>query len=297
MVLTRELNVALIQTSPGFDFEANLKRVEYLIKEAKQTHPETELIVLPEHFSTPINKEQYYKHAEVIPGGVRYTLLTRLAKENQVNIIGGSFTESYEGKLYNTSLSFNKQGELIGKHRKIHLFDIDIPNKITAKESETFTGGDSATVIDIPEFGKVGEGICYDIRFPELASIASRKNSFCMVYPSAFNTTTGPLHWSLLARSRALDNQMYVIMCSPARNDDVKYPIYGHSLIVSPSGEVLVEAGDKEQIIYGKLEPTEIANFRQLIPIRTQTRFDVYKDIAEGAVTSVLEVVETDSDN
>lgn len=295
MVLTRELSVALIQTNPTFDFESNLKRVAELIKQAKECQSETELIVLPEHFSTPINKEQYYKHAEIIPGGVRYTLLSRLAKENHVNIIGGSITESYEGKLYNTSLSFSKDGQLIGKHRKVHLFDIDIPNKIRSKESDTFSGGDSATIIDIPEFGKVGEGICYDIRFPELASIGARNNAFCMVYPSAFNTTTGPLHWSLLARSRALDNQFYVILCSPARNYELKYPIYGHSMIVSPSGKVLAEAGEGEEIVYGKLSPGEIATFRQLIPIRTQTRFDIYKDTADGAVTSTIEILETSS--
>lgn len=296
MVLERELNVALIQTNPTFDFEFNLNRVEELFKEVKEKKPETELIVLPEHFSTPINKDQYFKHAETIPG-VRYSLLSRLAKEHSVNVVGGSFTESFEGKLYNTSLSFDKQGVLIGRHRKVHLFDIDIPNKITAKESETFSGGDSVTLINIPEFGVVGEGICYDIRFPELATIASRKDSFCMVYPSAFNTTTGPLHWSLLAQSRALDNQMYVIMCSPARNDELKYPVYGHSMIVNPSGKVIAEAGDQEEIIYGKLDPTFIKDFRELIPIRTQTRFDVYKDIAEGAVTSTVEVADTDSDN
>lgn len=235
----------------------------------------------------------YTKAEEVVPGRL-FNLLSSLAKKHSVNIIGGSVCELYQGKRYNTSMSFDKTGSLIGLHRKVHLFDIDIPNKITAKESDFFSGGSSATLINIPEFGTVGEGICYDIRFPELATIASRKGAFAMVYPSAFNTTTGPLHWSLLARSRALDNQMYVIMCSPARNDEYKYPVYGHSLIVSPSGKVIVEAGEGEEIVYAELDPIAIQDFRANVPIRTQTRFDVYKDITEGAVTSCIEVVDSD---
>lgn len=293
MVLEKKLNVALIQTAPTFDWDANIKRVEELFEKCKKEKPETELVVLPEHFSCPINKDMYQKVAEEVPGRI-FKLLSSLAKKHSVNIIGGSVSEKYQGKMYNTSLSFDKTGSLIGLHRKIHLFDIDIPNKITAKESDFFSGGTAATLINVPEFGMVGEGICYDIRFPELATIASRKGAFAMIYPSAFNTTTGPLHWSLLARSRAVDNQMYVIMCSPARNTEYKYPVYGHSLIVDPSGKIIVEGGEGEEIIYGELEPVAIDDFRANVPIRTQTRFDIYKDIAEGAVTSCIEVADSD---
>lgn len=296
MVLNRELEVALIQTMPTGDLEANLSRVEELVEKAITDYPNTELVVFGEHFSSPLGKEFYEKLSEEIPGP-RFSLFSKLSKKYKINIIGGSFAEKYQGKLFNTSLSFDKSGLLIGLHRKVHLFDIDIPDKITAKESETFSGGSSATLIKIPEFGVVGEGICYDIRFPELATIASRNNAFCMVYPSAFNTTTGPLHWSLLARSRALDNQMYVIMCSPARNMDSTYKVYGHSMVVDPSGKIIAEAGEGEEILHSTLKPEAISQFRQNIPIRVQTRFDVYKDISEGAVTSCIEVADTDSDN
>ncbi|EGV62091.1 Omega-amidase nit3 [Yamadazyma tenuis] len=296
MVLAKPLNVALIQTLPTVDLEANLKRVDELVEKAMTEKPETEMIVFGEHFSTPLGKEYYEKFAEEVPGP-RSEMLCNIAKKYKVNVIGGSFAEKYKDTLYNTSLSFDKTGNMIGYHRKVHMFDIDIPNKITAKESDTFTGGTSATLIKVPEFGVVGEGICYDIRFPELAAIASRNDAFCMLYPSAFNTTTGPLHWSLLARSRAIDNQVYVIMCSPGRNPDFSYPVYGHSLIVDPSGKILVEAGDGEEILYSTLEPEAIASFRRNIPLETQRRFDVYKDISDGAVTACIEVQDTDSDN
>ena len=141
-------------------------------------------------------------------------------------------------------MTFNPQGEIIAKHRKAHLFDIDIPNGITFQESLTLSGGDKATVFKLGEYGNVGLGICYDIRFPELASIASRYpyNSFAMFYPGAFNTTTGPLHWHLLARARAVDNETFVVLCSPARDvEGGGYQAYGHSLVADPFGNIIAE--------------------------------------------------------
>jgi len=117
------------------------------------------------------------------------------------------------------------------------LFDIDVPGKITFKESDTLSPGDNLTIIDSP-WGKIGVGICYDIRFPELAMLMREKGVGLMVYPGAFNTTTGPLHWELLQRARAVDNQVFVATASPARNPDSSYQAWGHSSLISPWGEV-----------------------------------------------------------
>lgn len=126
----------------------------------------------------------------------------------------------------------------------MHLFDIDIPGKITFRESETLTAGDAfcslpleeedAAVAKAPSHLHMGLGICYDLRFPEFASILAQMGCNLLVFPSAFNTTTGPLHWSLLQRARALDTQSFVITASPARNAEASYQAYGHSMIVSP---------------------------------------------------------------
>ena len=115
----------------------------------------------------------------------------------------------------------------------MHLFDIDIPGKITFRESETLSAGAEFATLDVADL-KIGLGICYDIRFPEFASILTGMGCNLLVLPSAFNTTTGPLHWHVLARGRAVDTQSYVIMASPARHPDAGYQAYGHSLIVSP---------------------------------------------------------------
>jgi Predicted amidohydrolase len=135
-------------------------------------------------------------------------MLQETAKKNNIYLIGGSIPEKTEdGKFYNTSLIFNRNGDLLTKHRKVHLFDIDIKDKITFKESEYLQAGNQITVFDT-EYCKVGVGICYDMRFPELGLLMAKKGAKVIVYAGCFNQTTGPLHWELLLRSRAVDNQV-----------------------------------------------------------------------------------------
>lgn len=164
------------------------------------------------------------------------------------------------------------------------MFDIDIPGKITFRESEVLSPGNKVTIFDLPEYGKIGLAICYDIRFPELAMIASRKGAFLLVYPGAFNTTTGPMHWSLQARARAVDNQVYVALCSPARDVTASYQAWGHSMVVNPNAEVMAEADEREEIVYAELNGDKIEETRRGIPVTTQRRFDVYPDVSAGNV-------------
>lgn len=110
--------------------------------------------------------------------------------------------------------------------------------------------------------------------------IAARKGAFALIYPGAFNMTTGPMHWSLLARARAVDNQLYVGLCSPARDMEATYHAWGHSLIANPAAEVLVEAEDKETIVYADLDNDTIQSTRKGIPVYTQRRFDLYPDVS-----------------
>lgn len=187
-----------------------------------------------------------------------------------------------EARLFNTSLTFSPTGELLGTHRKIHLFDIDIPGKITFKESEVLSPGNSLTLIDIPSYGKIAVAICYDIRFPELATIAARKGAFLLLYPGAFNLTTGKLHWELQARARAMDNQVFVGLCSPARDMEAEYHAWGHSLVVGPNADVLGNLDEKEGILVVELEGGRIEEVRKGIPLYEQRRFDVYPDVSAG---------------
>lgn len=279
-LLSKKLKVALIQITAGSDKQANLAHAKEFILKALEKDSSIDLVILPECFNSPYSVTEFSKYAEKIPDGESTQFLSKLAKDQKILIVGGSIPElGDDGKIYNTSITFNRQGEIIGKHRKVHLFDIDIPNGITFKESITLTGGDKATTIELPEFGNIGEGICYDIRFPELATVAAReKDAFAMVYPGAFNTVTGPLHWHLLARSRAIDNQIFVVLVSPSRNLNLGYHAYGHSLIVDPNGNIIAEAGEDEEIVIAELDPELLKKTRAGIPITTQRRFDIYGD-------------------
>ncbi|RAO68959.1 uncharacterized protein BHQ10_004971 [Talaromyces amestolkiae] len=285
-LLKQPLKLALIQLASGADKSVNLSHARVKVLEAAKAG--AKLIVLPECFNSPYGTQYFPKYAEtLLPSpptedqSPSYHALSKLAAEAKSYLVGGSIPElePETKKYYNTSLVFSPTGALIGTHRKTHLFDIDIPGKITFKESEVLSPGNKVTILDLPEYGKIGLAICYDVRFPELAMVAARKGAFILVYPGAFNTTTGPMHWSLLGRARAIDNQVYVAMCSPARDINASYHAYGHTFIASPNAEVLGELDEKEDIVYADLTGEAIDSARKGIPVYTQRRFDVYPDL------------------
>lgn len=148
--------------------------------------------------------------------------------------------------------------------------------RITFKESDSLTAGSNITVVDTP-WGGLGVGICYDIRFPELAGIMRQRGATILVYPGAFNMVTGPAHWQLLQRARAVDNQVFVAACSPARNPESSYVAWGHSSVISPWGEVLIEANEGEDILTTEIDLNQAAEVRQNIPCWKQKRNDLYR--------------------
>lgn len=254
------------------------------------------IVVLPECFNSPYGTQHFPLFAEPLPSlehpspppeaaAPSYHRLSALSAALGIHLIAGSIPEidAASKKLYNTSLTFSPTGALLAKHRKVHLFDIDIPGKIRFKESEVLTAGSEGTLVEVKPYGKVGVGICYDVRFPELAMTAARKGAFLMVYPGAFNMTTGPLHWELLARARAVDNQIWVAMCSPARDEEGDgYVAFGESLVVDPNGEVVAKAGAGEETVMVELVPQRVAEVRAGIPVGTQRRWDVYADVSRA---------------
>lgn len=290
MSLAHKTKVALIQITAGANKQDNLQHAKEYIYKALEKDPEVKIVALPECFNSPYAVNKFAEYAERIPDGESTQFLSAIARDLKIVLVGGSIPEiGADGNIYNTSVTFGPDGSIIGKHRKVHLFDIDIPGGITFKESVTLTGGDKATVIDLPGLGTIGEGICYDVRFPELAAIAAREhNAFAMFYPGAFNTVTGPLHWHLLAKARAIDNQMFVVMISPSRNMDLGYHAFGHSLVVDPNGNIIAEAGEGEEIVIAELDPELIKKTRSSIPVTVQRRFDVYTDYTKNAKSSAL---------
>ncbi|KAF2713580.1 carbon-nitrogen hydrolase [Pleomassaria siparia CBS 279.74] len=290
-LLKQSVKLALVQLASTADKTHNLSHARTKVLEA--TKAGAKIVVLPECFNSPYGTKYFAQYAEtLLPSpptesqSPSYHALSNLAKEAGVYLIGGSIPELEEKtkKLFNTSLTFGPDGKLVASHRKVHLFDIDIPGKIRFKESEVLDPGNKVTIVDLPEYGKVAIAICYDIRFPELATIAARKGAFLLLYPGAFNLTTGALHWELLARARAVDNQVYVGLCSPARDMEADYNAWGHSLLVDPNAEVLQVLDEKEGVVIQEIVKGRIEEVRKGIPVVTQRRFDVYPDVSEGKV-------------
>ena len=292
-LLQKPLKLALIQLATGPDKAANLSHARSKVLEAASAG--ANLVVLPECFNSPYGTKYFPKYAEeLLPSppneekSPSFHALSKIAKEAKTFLVGGSIPEyvkkAGEEKWYNTSLTFDPEGKLLATHRKVHLFDIDIPGKISFHESEVLSPGNKVTIVDLPGYGKIGVAICYDIRFPELAMIAARKGAFLLVYPGAFNLTTGERHWTLQARARAVDNQTYVALCSQSRDMEADYHAWGHSLVVDPDATVMGELDEKEGILYAELKGERIEEVRKGIPIYTQRRFDVYPDVSKGNV-------------
>ncbi|KAK6076826.1 nitrilase family protein [Seiridium cupressi] len=290
-VLRQPVKLACIQLASGADKDANLAHARDKVLEAAKDG--AKIIVLPECFNSPYGCDYFPSYAEtLLPSppskdqSPSYHALSAMAAEAKAYLVGGSIPEAdpESKKYYNTSLTFGPDGKLLASHRKVHLFDIDIPGGITFRESDVLSPGNKVTIVDLPDYGKIAIAICYDIRFPELATIAARKGCFVLVYPGAFNTTTGPLHWSLQAQARAMDNQIYVAMCSPARDLTATYHAWGHSLIADPMAKIVVETDEKESTVSWEIDPKKIEETRKNIPLVGQRRFDVYPDVSAGKV-------------
>ena len=268
-----KIKVGLIQMKVKDKKDDNLHKAAKLID--KIGKEDVDMVVLPEMFSCPYNTKNFPIYAEE-EGDYSYKFLSEVSKRNNIYLIAGYIPEKEDNNIYNTSYVFNRQGEKIAKHRKVHLFDIDIKNKQTFRESDTLSAGDKVTVFD-SEFGKIGLCICYDFRFPEIARLMVDKGAKAIIVPASFNMTTGPAHWDIMFKSRAIDNQVYTIGCSPARDYNYSYISYGHSLIVSPYGDILCELDEKENFITYDIDLNYVDEIREQLPLLKHRRSDLYE--------------------
>ncbi|WP_054697385.1 carbon-nitrogen hydrolase family protein [Syntrophomonas palmitatica] len=268
-----KIKLAVCQMRVGNDKQQNLKRAGEMIENAVNNG--AEMVVLPEVFNAPYQAELFPDYAEAFPGPSTDFLSQKALKHN-ICLVGGSVIERDDsGRLYNTSFVFDSAGKLMGRHRKMHLFDVNISGGINFQESATLSAGDQLSILSFKEF-PFAVMICFDIRFPELARMASLKGAKLLVVPAAFNSTTGPLHWELLMRTRAVDNQVYLAAASPALNPKAVYQAWGHSLIIDPWGNIIAQAGNKEEIIMAKLDTAIVDKVRQELPVLKQRRTDIY---------------------
>ena len=267
--------LALIQIQVDLVKEDNLAAAERLIREAAAKG--VALAILPEMFNCPYEDKYISPFAEEIPQGQTSRFLAGLAAELGIHLVGGSIPEKSDGpKPYNTATLWDPSGNLLLKYRKVHLFDVDIPLGITHTESDTISAGDRLGLVET-ELGSIGLAICFDVRFPEVFRTLALGGADLIVLPGAFNTTTGPAHWELMLRARAVENTVYMAACGGAPSPGVDYPAWGHSTFIDPYGEVRGAAGREEEIVYGLFDRQRLARVRQALPFLNQRRPEVYE--------------------
>lgn len=275
-----KINVGIIQMIIGQNKQANLLHAKELIINA--ANKGAEIIVLPEMFICQYSKKYFQAFSEEVDEkNIKKTsesisLLTELARQLNVYIICGSIPERYNDKLYNTSYILNDSGEIIGKYRKLHLFHINIKNRINFNESDTFTKGNEITTFNT-KWGKMGVAICFDIRFNEQIQKMALNDAKIVFVPAVFSQVTGKDHWDLLFRSRAVDNQIFMIGCCCANNPNSANTSYGHSLAVNPWGKIIGQiSNDNEDVLVVQLNLDEISSIREQLPILSNVRSDMY---------------------
>lgn len=267
------MKIAVVQMHIEKEKYKNLETAEIFIKQAVEN--KAKLVILPEMFNCPYETKNFPLYAEE-DGGTFWRQLSDIAKRYHIYFIAGSVPEcTKEHKIYNTSYVFDPKGTQIAKHRKMHLFDIDVTDGQSFRESDTLTAGNAVTVFDTP-FGKMGLCICYDIRFPELCRIMALEGAKAIFVPAAFNMTTGPAHWEILFRTRALDNQVYMIGAAPARQEDSNYISYGNSIAVDPWGNILHRFDKEEGIFFCDLDFEKVEQIRKELPLLKHRRTDIY---------------------
>ena len=273
------VQVAVIQLSSQDDVTANLARVRELVLEAGRSG--AELVALPENFAFMGEESKKFEIAERVdadPAGPIVTALRLAARDARVWLVAGGMPERSDdpARPFNTSLLFEPEGRLVSKYRKVHLFDVDLPDGTKLLESGATTAGSEPVVDEISgRAGKpipLGMTICYDLRFPELYRRLGERGARIVTVPAAFTLTTGKDHWHVLLRARAIENQIFVL--APAQHG--KHPrgrqTYGKSLIVDPWGDVLAQCAEGEGFAMARLDFVAQDRVRASLPCLTHRR-------------------------
>ncbi|MGN0004921.1 MAG: nitrilase-related carbon-nitrogen hydrolase [Candidatus Gastranaerophilaceae bacterium] len=266
-----EVGILAIQLhSKSGNKDVNIKKVEYFVE--KNSKRGLDIVVLPEFFSTGIDRKSFVENPEDVYGGETILKISEIAKRYRTNIVAGSVIEKENGKLYNTSFVINREGEIVNKYRKIHLY-----NYLGGTEGENITAGDEEVIVEL-DFGKVGLGICFDIRYPLHFKKLAKMGADIIVLPTAWVVPRDIYYdeqmlvnaqemWIAMNKVRAYDNYVYFVSCNQTKDANDKISCIGNSMIVAPSSEVLAMAKNEETAIYARVELEAVKNYRRIYPI------------------------------
>lgn len=270
----RKFIVAAIQLDSKDNKEENLQNAIFFIEEGVRRG--AKLIAMPEQMSYVGNDSA--ANAEEIPNGPTFKLMSEQAKKHKVWLHCGSIYEknNIDPRPYNTTMVINPEGELVAKYRKIHMFDVNIKDGPSVKESDRVCPGNEIVTVDTKEVGHLGLSICYDIRFGELYRIMALEGTQIFFTPADFTLNTGKDHWEPILRARSIENGCYTI--SPGQcGIKPRFQAYGKSLIVDPWGNVIAKASDKPCVITAEIDLDYLDSIRRQIPTLDNRREDMYK--------------------
>ena len=262
----RKPKVAALQLNSGADVGANLTRIEALVRDAVSDG--AGLCVLPECFAYLGPEEQKFAVGEPLPdGGPVLARMQKLARDTQCELVLGGYHEQTRDpkKLRNACIHLNEQGAIKATYRKIHLFDVDLPDGTKLEESATVEPGGEVVVTDT-RAGKLGLSVCYDLRFPELYRKLVDQGATMLTVPAAFTLTTGKDHWHVLLRARAIEAQAYVIAAAQTGLHFGTRRSYGHALICDPWGVVVAECSEGEGYALASIDQAYVESVRRSLP-------------------------------
>lgn len=260
-----------IQIKPTIgDKEINLKKVEHFIK--KYSDKNLDLVVFPEFFSTGVNHKAFDESPEDENGGQTIGKIQQLAKKYNTNIVAGSVIEKIGEKSYNTCFVINRQGEVVGKYRKIHLY-----NYMGGTEGERITAGDEIVTLDL-DFAKVGIALCFDLRFPMQFKKMAKLGAEIFVVPVAWIVPTEIYEdesslkfaqdmYIALNRTRAFDNHAYLVSSNQTKDINGKVCAIGNSMIIAPTSQILANAKNDQTAVYADIDIELVKFYRSMFPI------------------------------
>jgi deaminated glutathione amidase len=263
--VSTRLRVALLQMQTGNDLAANLECVAGMTREAARAG--AGFVMTPEYTLMMDGSGRVMRERALEADGTpALGELQALAREFSVWLLVGSLTvKTGDGRMSNRSYLLREDGSVGARYDKIHMFDATLPNGLVIRESSAYCPGDRAVVADTP-WGKLGLTVCYDLRFPQLYRALAKAGAIHLTVPSSFQRSTGKDHWHPLLQARAIENACFVFAPAMCGEHPGNRQTFGHSLIVSPWGEILADGGEAPGIVYADIDPAEVERVRAMLP-------------------------------
>jgi len=269
-----QVQLTALQMSSRPDPQDNLTTVAKLLERLPAARPQ--LVVLPEAFCCfGAGDRAQLDMAETYQDGEIQRQLALLAKAHGIYLVAGTIPIAAGERFSAASLLFGPDGSIVNRYDKIHLFDVDVADNTKKYRESKWTKPGTEVVTAATDLGVVGMSVCYDLRFPELFRALRQAGSDIIVLPSGFTQVTGKAHWHALVRARAIEQQVFIVAPNQVGQHDNGRETYGHSIIVSPWGEVLVEQEQGEGIISASVDLADIESIRKQMPVAQQNQFEV----------------------